>query len=53
MKYNSIEKILKNNRAWAAQKQAQDPTYFEEMACGQKPPYLYIGCSDSRLALTK
>ncbi|MBW4606913.1 MAG: carbonic anhydrase [Hassallia sp. WJT32-NPBG1] len=53
MKYNSIEQILKNNQAWAAQKQAQDRTYFEEMACGQKPPYLYIGCSDSRLALTR
>ncbi len=53
MKYNSIEEIIKNNRAWVAQKQAQDRTYFEEMASGQKPPYLYIGCSDSRLALTK
>jgi carbonic anhydrase len=53
MKYNSIEQIIKNNRAWVAQKQAQDRTYFEEMACGQKPPYLYIGCSDSRLALTR
>lgn len=53
MKYNSIEQIIKNNRAWAAQKQAQDNTYFEEMAAGQKPPYLYLGCSDSRLALTR
>jgi carbonic anhydrase len=53
MKYNSIEQIIKNNRAWVAQKQAQDRSYFEEMASGQKPPYLYIGCSDSRLALTK
>ncbi len=53
MKYNSIEQIIKNNRAWVAQKQAQDNSYFEEMAAGQKPPYLYIGCSDSRLALTR
>jgi carbonic anhydrase len=53
MKYNSIEQIIKNNRAWVAQKQAQDRTYFEDMAIGQKPPYLYIGCSDSRLALTR
>ena len=35
MKYNSIEQIIKNNRAWVAQKQAQDSTYFEEMAVGQ------------------
>lgn len=53
MKYNSIEQIIENNRAWVAQKQAQESTYFEEMAIGQKPPYLYIGCSDSRLALTR
>jgi carbonic anhydrase len=53
MKYNSIEQIIKNNRAWVAQKQTLDSTYFEEMATGQKPPYLYIGCSDSRLALTR
>jgi carbonic anhydrase len=53
MIYNSIEQIIKNNQAWVAQKQAQDRSYFEEMASGQKPPYLYIGCSDSRLALTR
>ncbi|MBD2595660.1 carbonic anhydrase [Nostoc spongiaeforme FACHB-130] len=50
---HTIEEILRNNRIWAAQKKAQDGTYFEELASGQKPPYLYIGCSDSRIALTK
>jgi carbonic anhydrase len=53
MKHYSVEEILKNNQAWAAQKVAQDRTYFEDLVTGQKPPYLYIGCSDSRLALTK
>jgi carbonic anhydrase len=53
MIYNSIEQIIKNNQAWVAQKKAEDRSYFEEMASGQKPPYLYIGCSDSRLALTR
>lgn len=53
MKHYSIEEIIKNNQAWAAQKVAQDPSYFEELATGQKPPYLYIGCSDSPLALTR
>ncbi|MCC5638491.1 carbonic anhydrase [Nostoc sp. CHAB 5844] len=53
MRHQSIEEILRNNRAWAAQKQAQDGHYFQELASGQKPPYLYIGCSDSRLALTR
>lgn len=53
MRHQSIEEILKNNRAWSAQKQAQDSHYFQDLASGQKPPYLYIGCSDSRIALTK
>jgi carbonic anhydrase len=53
MKHYSIEEIIKNNQAWVAQKVAQNRAYFEELATGQKPPYLYIGCSDSRLALTR
>lgn len=53
MKYHSIQEIIKNNQAWVAQELAKDLTYFDELATGQKPPYLYIGCSDSRLALTR
>ncbi|GAB1542332.1 carbonate dehydratase [Scytonema sp. NUACC21] len=52
MKYHSIDELLKNNQAWVAEKLALEPTYFQELARGQKPPYLYIGCSDSRLPLT-
>lgn len=52
MKYNSIEQLLKNNQSWVAEKLALDPTYFEELSTGQTPPFLYIGCSDSRLPLT-
>ncbi|GAA6615806.1 carbonic anhydrase [Scytonema sp. NUACC26] len=52
MKYHSIDELLKNNQAWVAEKLALNSTYFEELAKGQKPPYLYIGCSDSRLPLT-
>lgn len=52
MKYNSIEQLLKNNQSWVAEKLALDPTYFEELSSGQTPPFLYIGCSDSRLPLT-
>ncbi|KAB8331323.1 carbonic anhydrase [Scytonema tolypothrichoides VB-61278] len=52
MKYHSIDELLKNNQAWVADKLALNPNYFEQLANGQKPPYLYIGCSDSRLPLT-
>ncbi len=51
MKYRSIENIIQNNRAWVAQQQQVDPNYFKELSRGQTPPYLYIGCSDSRLPL--
>lgn len=52
MKYHSVNELLKNNQDWVAKKLALDPTYFEELAKGQTPPFLYIGCSDSRLPLT-
>lgn len=53
MLYHSIEKILENNRAWVAQQNQLSPNYFKELSTGQTPPYLYIGCSDSRLPLTR
>jgi len=52
MKYHSINEILQNNQAWVDQQQQADPNYFHNLAMGQTPPYLYIGCSDSRLPLT-
>ena len=48
----TIEELLKNNQSWVAEKLASEPEYFNELAAGQKPPYLYVGCSDSRMPLT-
>lgn len=45
----SDEKIFENNRQWAEQKIASDPTFFTRIAEAQHPDYLYIGCSDSRV----
>ena len=53
MTYRRIADILQNNQAWVAQQQQLDPNYFENLSNGQRPPYLYIGCSDSRLPLTR
>ncbi|GAB2779088.1 carbonic anhydrase [Hymenobacter luteus] len=44
-----IEPILENNRQWVSDKRAQDPDFFNRLANGQKPKYLFIGCSDSRV----
>ena len=44
-----MERIFEGNRKWVAQKLSEDPAYFEKLAQGQKPEYLFIGCSDSRV----
>ncbi|KAJ5110366.1 Carbonic anhydrase [Penicillium alfredii] len=45
----SLEHIFKNNKQWALSKKGADPAFFEKLAAGQSPNYLYIGCSDSRV----
>ena len=45
-----LNQVFENNRNWAQSKLDVDPNYFKEMAKGQQPPILYIGCSDSRVA---
>jgi len=45
----SYEQIFENNRRWVAQKKATDHEFFEHLAKGQNPEFLYIGCSDSRV----
>jgi carbonic anhydrase len=44
-----IEKLLLENKAWAAERTEENPEYFNELAKIQKPDYLWIGCSDSRV----
>ena len=44
-----ISRILENNKHWVAQRNAEDPNFFRNLADGQKPKYLFIGCSDSRV----
>lgn len=46
MKFN---KIFQNNEQWIKDKLILDPNYFENLAKGQNPEFLYIGCSDSRV----
>ncbi len=46
---HSYEKLLSENKAWAAGKKVADPDYFNRLAKIQKPEFLWIGCSDSRV----
>ena len=42
--------LLLSNRAWASELLDEDPEFFKRQAAGQKPEFLWIGCSDSRVA---
>lgn len=43
------KKILDNNIKWVETSLASDPNFFADLAKGQTPPLLWIGCSDSRV----
>jgi carbonic anhydrase len=45
----TLEQLLSNNRRWAAKVKQDDPCFFERLAAIQRPEYLWIGCSDSRV----
>jgi carbonic anhydrase len=45
----SYKKLLNNNKKWVVKQLKTDPNYFENLAKGQTPEYLWIGCSDSRV----
>jgi carbonic anhydrase len=44
-----LSHLFAHNREWARAKQQADPDFFEELAEGQNPSFLWIGCSDSRV----
>jgi carbonic anhydrase len=43
------EKLLLENKSWAAETLARDPEFFNRLVNLQNPEYLWIGCSDSRV----
>ncbi|WP_316746111.1 carbonate dehydratase [Pedobacter gandavensis] len=45
----TYEGLLQGNKDWVASTLAEDPKFFERLSAGQKPPILWIGCSDSRV----
>lgn len=45
----SYQKLIEGNRRFAMSKKIGDPEYFKKLSLGQKPDYLWIGCSDSRV----
>ena len=45
----TLPELFANNVAWARRKTDVDPLYFTRLLNIQKPEYLWIGCSDSRV----
>lgn len=45
----AYERLLLENKAWAAEKVHDDPEYFNRLVHLQSPEFLWIGCSDSRV----
>ncbi|RYY41726.1 MAG: carbonic anhydrase [Chitinophagaceae bacterium] len=45
----SYQKLLLENKAWASERVADNPEYFQRLATIQRPEFLWIGCSDSRV----
>ena len=49
MTTTSIDDLFVHNRAWAAQMESERPGFFTGLLAQQKPKYMWIGCSDSRV----
>lgn len=45
----TYESLLKGNQDWVAATLNEDAEFFNRLSAGQKPPVLWIGCSDSRV----
>lgn len=45
----SYKKLIEGNKQFSLSKKFDDPEYFKKLSLGQKPDYLWIGCSDSRV----
>ncbi|WP_193187467.1 carbonate dehydratase [Nisaea sediminum] len=44
-----LKDLLHHNVRWATEKREEDPNYFRRLSALQRPEYLWIGCSDSRV----
>ncbi|MBE7366930.1 carbonate dehydratase [Ramlibacter pallidus] len=45
----SIQDLFSHNRAWAAEMERTRPGFFSGLTKQQKPKFMWIGCSDSRV----
>lgn len=46
---SQLSHLFENNRTWANKVEIESPGFFQELSRIQRPEYLWIGCSDSRV----
>lgn len=46
---DAYKRLLLANKAWVREKLNLSPNFFDDLAKEQKPQFLWIGCSDSRV----
>ena len=46
---NSYRELFSNNKKWVEETTNKNPDFFKNLAAGQSPQFLWIGCSDSRV----
>ena len=46
---SELQHLLNNNDAWAKKMERERPGFFHALEAQQRPKYLWIGCSDSRV----
>ncbi|TLN19570.1 carbonate dehydratase [bacterium] len=46
---DELKSLFRNNREWIESITTRDPAFFQRLAKQQKPRFLWIGCSDSRV----
>lgn len=49
MERKFYNQLLENNKKWVASRIDENPDFFKNLAKGQTPPVLWIGCADSRV----
>ena len=45
----NLQKVLDSNKKWVERKTTGESDFFLKHKPSQSPPYLWVGCSDSRV----